>query len=86
MLAALAMTGRPDEKKICWILSLTRVSTNCKYHLQDIQTPGIAEYGPGSVLKYSPLFHSHKSSHSELFLNAINTVQVNTAPGTSLHK
>lgn len=78
MLAALAMTGRPDE--ICWILSLTRISTNCKHHLQDIQTTGIAEYGPGSVLKCNPLFGSHKSSHSKLFLNAINTAQVNTAP------
>lgn len=86
MLAALAMTGRPDETEMHWILSLTRISTTCKHHLQDVQTISIAEYGPGSVLKWNLLFHSCKSSHSKLFLNAINTVQVSTAPGTSLDK
>lgn len=43
------MTGRPDETEMHWILSLTRMSTTCKHHLQGVQTIGIAEYVPGSA-------------------------------------
>lgn len=56
------MIGRPDETEMHWILSLTRMSTTCKHHLQEVQTIDIAEYVPGSALEENLLFHPHKSS------------------------
>lgn len=55
------MSGRPDETEMHWLLSLTRVSTISKHCLQDVQTIGIAEYGPGSALKQNLSFHPYKS-------------------------